>query len=361
MACHGLKSRDRVERRTLLRCGVGLGLAGLLTGASAAPADVQVLRCLNGVNRSIGHLPLVLAQQLGYFEAEGVRVEGLAPSSDDAVPPSAAIAAGHALVNVQAGELPLLLNDFEHTLWDHARGERPMVFLALSRTPQLVLGVAQQGPLHLKELAGRKVGVPYLDGKAHRLAQWMFLQAGVLPKAVNFVPIAGGVPMQQALQSGLVDAVCQEEPWVSRMEVGGQFRVLNDTRLLRPTQALFGSMVPFDCLSAPAALLRQHRSAYQAVAHGVVHALKWLQTAAPRDLVLALPPGYFQGDRALFLSAYAKSVQGVNPQGDIPPDGPRNLWRALGRLSGDPGLNRVDVAATFTHEFARKAREKYRL
>jgi NitT/TauT family transport system substrate-binding protein len=359
MAGHGLDTRETLKRRTLLGCGVGLGVAGLLTGASAA-VGTPVLRCLNGVNRSIGHLPLVLAQQLGFFEAEGVRVEGLLPSLEEAMPP-VATQAGPSSMGLNGGELPLLLDDFEHTLWDHARGERPVVFLALSRTPQLVLGVSHQGPSHLKGLAGRKVGVAQLGGKAHRLAQWMLFQAGVPLAQVHFVALSGGGQLHQALQFGLVDAVCQEEPWISRMEVGGQFRVLNDTRLLRPTQALFGSTVPFDCLSAPTALLKQHRNTYQAVAHGVVHALKWLQTAAPRDLVLALPPGYFQGDRALFLSAYAKSVQGINPQGDIPPEGPRNLWRALARLSGDPGLSRVDVGATFTHDFAQKARDKYRL
>jgi NitT/TauT family transport system substrate-binding protein len=361
MVKHGLDTRGAIGRRTLLGCGLGLGVAGTLTGASAA-VGTPVLRCLNSVNRSIGHLPLVLAQQLGFFEAEGVRIEGLQPSADEAQPPSArGNQPNPTSTGVNAGELPLLLDDFEHTLWDHARGERPVVFLALSRTPQLVLGVRQQGPSHLRGLAGRRVGVAHLGGKAHRLAQWMLFQAGVSLTQVHFVAVPGGGSLYQALQAGQVDAVCQEEPWISRMEVGGQFRVLNDTRLLRPTQALFGSTVPFDCLSAPAALLKQHRSTYQAVAHGVVHALKWMQTAAPRDLVLALPPGYFQGDRAMFLSAYAKSVQGINPQGDIPPEGPRNLWRVLGRLSGDPGLGRVDVSATFTHELALKARDKYRL
>jgi NitT/TauT family transport system substrate-binding protein len=301
---------------------------------------------------------LVLAQQLGFFEAEGVRVEGLMPVAEDA---ASGVGGAQPYGTLGAGELPLWVDDFDHTLWDHVRGERSQVFLALSRTPQVVLGVGQQGPLHLRGLAGRTVGVSHLGGKAHRLAQWMLFNAGVAPAAVNFVPVSGGGQLHLALLSGQVDAVCQDEPWISRLEVGGQFRVLNDTRQLRPTQVLFGSTVPFDCLSAPAALLRQHRDAYQAVTHGVAHALKWLQTAAPRDLVLALPPGYFQGDRALFLSAYAKSLQGINHRGDIPADGPRNLWRALGQLSGDPGLSKVDIGATFTQEFARKAREKYRL
>ena len=40
----------------------------------------------------------------------------------------------------------------------------------------------------------------------------------------------------------------------------------------------------------------------------MVHALKWLQTAGPSDIIKTVPESYFLGDRALYLAAFTLLV-----------------------------------------------------
>jgi NitT/TauT family transport system substrate-binding protein len=146
---------------------------------------------------------------------------------------------------------------------------------------------------------------------------------------------------------------------MARLERSRELRVVYDTRSLAGTQAVFGGSVPGSCLAAPVPFLQAHPDRAQALAAGVVHALKWLQTAAPADIVKAIPADALMGDRRLFLAALDRVRESISPDGLVPQAGAQTAVKMLAVL--DPTLDaRPSVLAqSYTQEFARKAKQQF--
>jgi NitT/TauT family transport system substrate-binding protein len=122
---------------------------------------------------------------------------------------------------------------------------------------------------------------------------------------------------------------------------------------------MFGGAMPASCLYAPQAFLQKNAAQAQALANGIVHALKWLQTAAPADLVKAVPAGYLMGDRGLYLAAFSRVRETYSPNGVMPDDGAATALRVLARVHPELGDFKVELARTYTNDFVRKARQKF--
>ena len=73
-----------------------------------------------------------------------------------------------------------------------------------------------------------------------------------------------------------------------------------------------------------------------------------------------MPEAYLLGDRALYLASFNKVRESISPDGIIPDDGARTALRALS--SFDPGIkpDRIDLDKTYTNEFARRAKERFK-
>ena len=117
--------------------------------------------------------------------------------------------------------------------------------------------------------------------------------------------------------------------------------------------------MPGACVLAPALFLQQHAAQAQALVHGVVHALKWLQTAAPADIVKAVPPDGLLAERSLYLASLARAREAISPDGLVPDVGPEAVLRALAVLDPVVAARRPDLSRTYTQEFARKAKQKF--
>jgi len=133
-----------------------------------------------------------------------------------------------------------------------------------------------------------------------------------------------------------------------------------DTRSVRGNAEVFGGPLPAGCLSALGGFVTEHPKQCQAVVDGMVHALKWLQTAGPSDLIKTLPEKYFRGGRALYLAAFSRARESWAPDGVMPEAGPQTVVRLLAHFDAALPLQRVDLAHTFTNEFARVAKARFR-
>ena len=90
-----------------------------------------------------------------------------------------------------------------------------------------------------------------------------------------------------------------------------------------------------------------------------MHALKWLQTAAPADLVKAVPAAYLMSDRGLYLAAFSRVRETYSTNGLMPDEGPATALRVLSRVLPELAEAKVELARTSTSDFVRKARQKY--
>lgn len=301
---------------------------------------------------SFCYLPLTIAERLGFFTAEGLdlQVREL---------PNTAQAAQAVLSN----EAQVLCGPFSSTLYLQARGHWLKSFVLQGRAPNMVFGVSQRSLARyrsMQDLRGRRIGVVALGSASQRVARLLLQRAGVGEGEVSYLALEEARAAVSALRNGQIDAICHSDLAITELEQGGDLRVIADLRTLRGSADLFGGPWASGCLSAPAGFVGANTPQVQALADGIVHALKWLQTAGPSDLIKAVPEAYFQGDRALYLAAFSRAREAWSPDGLMPDAGPATVSRALGALSESSGFGRLELAQTFTNDFARRAKAKFK-
>lgn len=340
----------------VLSAGLPAATAQSRWAASAAPVAPRntLGRVVVAVDNkaSFCYLPLTLAERLGYFAAEGLDVQ-VRESSEP----------GQALQSVLSGAAQLLSGPYSQVIRLQLRGRQMRSIVLQGRTPQIVLGVSLQTLPHyraLRDLRGRKIALTALGSGSHRIARLLLAQAGLGPQDVSYQVFADMASTAVAFRAGLVDAVCYNDPLITQLEQGGELRVVADTRSVRGNAEVLGGPLPAGCLSAPAEFVLEHPRQCQAMADGIVHALKWLQTAGPSDLIRTVPESYFQGDRALYLAAFSRARESWAPDGLMPTTGPQTAVRLLAYADEAHPLQRVDLSRTFTNQFASISKARFR-
>jgi len=342
-----------IGRRSFVRAGAlaMAGLAGAPLRAQPKPEKPRVVIAVEG-RSSFSYLPLTIAERLGYFAAEGLDVE--------------MVDVGGALRLGQFGADGLgdvVGGSFDHTIESQSRGLFFRSFVLLGRAPQVALGVSARNLAGYKtaaDLRGRKIGIPAAAPMASMVATLVLARAGLTPKDVSFVELTSPGAAVAAVRMGQVDAISATEPVISMLESRNELRLVADTRTLKGTQEVFGGAMPAATLFAPPEFLQRHPNTVQALANATVHALKWLQTAGPSDIIKAVPDPYLLGDRGLYLASFNKVREAIALDGLISDEAARTALRAVVQLDGSIRPDRIDLAKTYTNDFARKAKDKFR-
>ncbi|MFN4120472.1 ABC transporter substrate-binding protein [Acidovorax sp.] len=315
------------------------------------PAALGRLTIAVGGQSVLYHLPLALADQLGYFRAEGLDVSVRDFS-----------AGAMALQAVQEGVADVCSGAYEHTIRLQLRGQAYRSLVLQGRAPQLALGVSLRALPQYKglgDLAGRRIGVSSVGSSTHLAASLLLARAGMGAGDVSFASVGSGAAAMSALRTGQVHALCHADPLMTLLEQKGDVRIVGDLRSLKASQEILGGPMPASCLYAPQAFVQKNPAQAQALANGVVHALKWLQTAVPADIVKTVPAGFLMGDRGVYLAAFGRVRETYSTNGLMPDDGASTALRVLSRVHPELADTRVDLARTFTNDFVRKARLKF--
>ncbi|MFM6986943.1 MAG: ABC transporter substrate-binding protein [Hydrogenophaga sp.] len=350
-------------RRRWLRAVASAGLAGLPLARAqtrlAPPEPARLPRASLGRvvvavehKASFCYLPLTIAERQGFFSAEGLDVQ----VRDFAQ-------AGQSLQALLGGGAHLVSVPYSQIISLQMRGHDLQSIVLQGRTPQLVLGVSRASLghfRHVEDLRGKRLAVTGLGEGSHHLVRGLLARSGVAPQEVRIEVFGGPAATAAAFRAGQVDALCYDDPLITQLEQGGDLRVVVDTRTVRGSQDVFGGPMPAGCLAAPLAWVDEHPRISQALANGMVQALKWLQTAGPSDLNKTVPEPYFMGDRALYLAAFSRARESWTPDGLMPEAGPMTAVRALARFDDPQQLQKVVLGRTFTNGFARQAKERFR-
>lgn len=166
--------------------------AGLLASAPAQAGDKLTLLLDWFINPD--HAPLVTAQTMGFFEAEGLDVEIIEPA-DPAMPPKL-VAAGQGDIAVS----------YQPTLHAQIEEELPLKWIGtLVETPLNSLIVLKDGPVKdLKDLKGKTIGFSVSGFEDAMLGQ-MLKSAGMTIDDVELVNV--NFALSGSLLAGQVDAV----------------------------------------------------------------------------------------------------------------------------------------------------------
>jgi NitT/TauT family transport system substrate-binding protein len=291
------------------------------------------------------YLPLTIAEQLGYFRAEGLEVEINEFAGGSSA--SAAVASGSA--DVVSGA-------YEYTINLQSRGQKFQAFVLQGRAPAIVLGISPRTMPHYKtvmDLKGKKIGVSVLGSSTHMMANLVLAQAGLRADDVSFIGVG-------TAEGGHIDALSDVDPVMTLLEQKGEIRIIADTRTLKGTAEVFGGPMPAGCLYAPTEFIQKNPYTVQALTNAMAHSLKWLQTAGPSDIIKTVPEAYLRGDRALYLAAFNKVREAISPDGMFPEDGSRTAARALASFDAAIKVDKIELSKTYTNEFARKAKERFK-
>ena len=298
------------------------------------------------------YLPLTISEQLGYFKSEGLDLE----ISDFA-------GGSRALQAVVGGSADVVSGAYEHTINLQSKKQMFQAFVLQGRAPQIAVGVSTKAMPNYRgvaDLRGKKIGVSAPGSSTNMVANLVLSRAGLKASDVSYIGVGTSAGALAALRSGQIDAMSNTDPVMTMLEQKGEVRIISDTRTLKGTQEVFGGPMPAACLYAPMEFVQKNPNTCQALANAIVHGLKWLQTAGPSDIIKTVPENYLLGDRALYLASFNKVREAIALDGVLPEEGARTALKAL--ASFDPSIKpeAIELGRTYTNEFARRAKEKYK-
>ncbi len=332
--------------------GVLAGALGLtlLSSTWAALPTVQLPLLLDDTS-SMTHLPVLLAEQLGYFKAEGLVIDILEQ-------PNSALS----VETLQSGGLAVWSAPYDQVL-SVPRKEAWVAIMQTGRTPQLALGVSRKnlpGFKRMQDLNGRRIGVPALDSQARRCVDYAMVLAGDSPSNINHVAMGQSSQAILALRNGTVDALCMPDPVMTLLEKKGDVDIVRNFRSAKESQRLFAGAMPGHSLIASQEMVRKHPQACQALVFGVTRALKWLRTAGPSDLLGNMLDNPIFLDRAVYLNAVDNMRESYSVDGVMTTDAAQTALRLRNVLEPQAKALRRDLGLTYTNEFALQARSRFK-
>jgi NitT/TauT family transport system substrate-binding protein len=329
-----------------------LGLGGLAS-AYAATNDLPKLTLLVNDTSTLNHLPVLLAEHLGFFKAEGLSVDILDQTSS--VVTQETMASGG--VYVWSAPYDLLFSPA-------AQGLGLMSIMQIGRTPQLALGVSRKTLPNFKrmqDLAGKRIGVMELDSQARRCVDYAMVVGGGSPASLIHVGMGSASHAMTALRNGAVDALCGPDPLMTLLEKKDDIDIVRNFRSDKDTRRLFAGPVPGNCLIAPQSLVKKHPQLCQGVVSGVARSLKWLRTAGPSDLLGNMLDNPILLDRAVYLSAVDNMRESFSLDGLMSNEAVQAALRLRNVLEPQHAEGRKSLQASFTNEFALKAQKRFKV
>jgi len=304
-----------------------------------------------GGKASFYYLPLTIADQLGYFKAEGLDVV----ISDFADGPKA-------LQAVVGGSADVVSGAFVHTISLQSSGQKFQAFVLQGRAPAISMGISSKTmPQYqsVADLKGKKIGISAPGTTTNMMANLILSRAGLKPGDVSFMGVGTAAGALFSLRSGQIDALSNVDPVMTMLEQKGEIRIIADTRTLKGTHDVFGGSMPAGCLYAPVEFIQKYPNTVQALTNAIVHSLKWLQTAGPSDILKTVPDAYLLGDRALYLAAFNKVREAISPDGMMNEEGPRTALKVLASFDTSVKVEKIVIASTYVNDFAKKAKEQF--
>ena len=327
-----------------------LFLLGIAGHPGAQPEKPAVTIAVGG-KASLYYLPLSLAERLGYFADEGLKVEILDFAGG-----------AKSLQALMGGSADVVSGGFDHVLVMRARGQKLKAFVLQIATPAISLGVARKLAANFrspKDLKGMKIGVTAPGSSTHAFVNHLLASVGLTSDDVSIIGVGSGPGAAAAMQAGHLDAIANIEPTITLLENAGTIQVMVETVTVQGATAVFGSPLPAGSLYTREDFIKVNPKTVQALTNAMVRALTWLNAASAEDVAKAVPPEYLLGDRALYLAALKRMRESYSKDGLFPPAGVVAQLKVL--VGFEPAVREakdLNPSDAYTNDFVRDALHK---
>jgi len=339
-----------MQRRQVLVAGSAALMAAPAFVRAQAPEKPKLTIAVGGKNL-LYYLPLTIAEQRGYFKAEGLDVTIVDFAGG-----------ARALQAVVGGSADVVSGAFEHTVNMQFKGQPMRAFVLQGRAPQIVLGVNPKTMPDFKgmaDLKGKKIGVTAPGSSTNVMVNFALAKVGLKPSDVSIIGVGASQGAVAAMRSGQIDAISNLDPVITLLQRSGDLKIVSDTRVVAEADRLFGGPMPAGCLYCPQPFIDKNPHTVQALANAMVRASKWIQAAGPGDIINNVPEAFLLGDRAVYIDAFLAAKGALSPDGMIPDKGADTAFRALASVDKEIAAAKLDLSAVYTNEFVKKANTKY--
>jgi len=330
-------------------------LVAVIVGALASQAQAQIekkdVHIAVGGKTALYYLPLTITERLGYFKDEGlnVRISDFPGGT-------------RSLEAVVGGSADVVAGAYEHTINMQSRKQNFQAFVLTGAAPQITVAIASKlAPNYRspKDLKGLKVGISAPGSSTNMVINYLAAQGGLKPADFSVIGVGAGATVIDAIDQGRVDVISQTDPAVTILEKAGKVKVIAETRTPEGTAKIFGGPMPAASLYAPIDFIRKNPNTVQALTNATVRALKWMQDASPQQILDTVPEEYLLGNKAMYLFAYNNVKTAYSKDGAFSEAGAKTTLKALASFNPNIKPASINLAQTFTNEFAKKANAKY--
>jgi NitT/TauT family transport system substrate-binding protein len=326
----------------LTACG---GNAAAPAAQDTTPADIKIM--VGGLNKQI-YIPNKLTEILGYFKEQNLNVtlidEGSGQASEEEV------IAG----NVDGGS-----GSYSHVLELQPKGKFMQQVVQFQIAPgeaEMVDATKADSIKTAADLKGKNLGVTSIGSGTHTISLALLGRAGLTGTDAKFVAVGAGNTFIAAMQQHRIDAGMTTEPTISRLVKTGVGKVLIDLRTPEATRAALGADYPFIGIFMMSSYVTSHKSVVQRLVNAYVKTLKWMKAHTAAEIADKMPPDYYAGDKDMYVTALAGQKDSFTADGKMPAAGAQNALDIELKYVKDMKGQTVDLAKTYTNEFANNAK-----
>jgi NitT/TauT family transport system substrate-binding protein len=295
----------------------------------------------------LSYLPLTLAQRLGYFRDEGldVKISDFAGGSKSI----------EALV---AGSVDVVGGSYENTLFLQAKGVDLKAVVLLTDRFGLVFALNKQMAAKYKspkDIKGLKIGVTAPGSAVSNALEIILAKDGLRGDDVSMIGIGGGPSAIAAMKSGQIDGLVLSDPAIGRLEADGVITSIVDSRDESGQTYLYGGPNANSSVLVRASFAKEHPEIVQSFVNATVRTLKWMNGATLEEIIAAVPPDFYAGDKDIYARSLARNREGFTKDGHLTPALAAVTLKAVANSGRLNGADKVDVARTLDDSFWRRA------
>lgn len=311
----------------------------------AAPVTVTVA-ISNATNQT--YLSMVLAQQLGYFTKEGIKVDVVNTANGN-----------QNWQDMLAGKVQGVVGFYDHNIDLRAKGTSTESVIQLNQAPGMVEMVRTDEAASITSPsgeAGKKLGITGLGSSTEFVADYLAVHNGVQVDQLHPVNIGAGATFVAAMQNDEVDVGVATEPTISALLAKKAAKIIVDMRSVAGTEAALGGPYPGTALSFETSYVQQNQATVQKMVDALVSALKYIQTHSAAQIAAVVPSSYYgAAGKTAWQEALANEIGMFSPTGLMLADGPQSVDRVLSAFDPSVKGKTVDLSLTYTDSFVQNA------
>jgi NitT/TauT family transport system substrate-binding protein len=328
----------------LLAVASGIAACGRSTDESPQLAHVRI--AIGGQNQMV-YLPTTLAEELGFYKAEGLDVE-LQDFQGGA----------KALQALVGGSADVVSGFYDHTIQMAAEGRELVAFVNTLRFPGLVLTTSPQAAAtvtKIQDLKGRMVGVTAAGSSSQMFLTFLLTRNDVPADAVSVTAIGSAATAIASVEHGKVDAGWLADPSFTLVtRRNPSVRVLADLRDEAGVKAAFGTTsYPASVLYSTSAWVGANRDVTRKLARAMLQTLQWMHGHSAAEIAAKTPTALRGEDDALYVEALKSSMPMFSTNGEMTDDGAAAVHRMLAGTMEKVRRASIDLSKTYTNEFLR--------